>query len=472
MRIKSAPHTGATIWRLVRNGATWIAVLVALYALLGFLVLPTLLKPRLETVASERFSRQATLRRLEFNPFTWHARLLDFALTDRDPQRPFVRFETLDLDVSPASIRYRAPVLDAVRLSRPQVDLTRNEDGTYSVDDLAGGGAAEPEAPPPHFSLNNIEVDDATVTLDDRPHGQKIVVSGLDIGIPFVSSIPHDAEIRVKPKLQGAVDGTPFALKGDLSSPFGDTREATLDLDLEALPLQRYAEYVALPAKTKVTSGALTTHLKLAFVTDNGVARTIALSGTARLDQPALARGDGTPLASAGAIEVALGKADLLARSIALDTVVVDAPQADVRREGDGRLELARMLGPATPNAAGTKPTSQPWSFSIADARLVGGTVRVTDTAVSPTFAVVLSNVAIEGKAIASSGPGTLAVGFDVDDGARLDLQADVDVAAHKARGHVSFARFHLAKLYPYYAPALNLDVRSGTLDFAGDFDA
>jgi hypothetical protein len=285
-RIKSPSHTGTSIWRLVRNGATWIAVLVALYALLGFLVLPTLLKPRLETMVSERFSRQATLGRLEFNPFTWHARLLDFALTDRDPQRPFVRFETLDLDVSPATISHRAPVLDTVRLVRPQVDLTRNEDGTYSVDDLAGGGAAQPEAPALLFSLNNIEVDDATVTLDDRPHAQKIVVSSLDIGIPFVSSIPHDAQIRVTPKLQGAIDGTPFALQGDLSSPFADTREATLDLDLEALPLVRYAEYVALPAKTKVTGGALTTHLKLAFVTEQGVARTVSLSGQVRGTRP------------------------------------------------------------------------------------------------------------------------------------------------------------------------------------------
>src|SRR5512142_957903 len=132
----SGVRSEARIWRTLRNAATVLAVLVALYALLGFLVLPTLVKPRLETALSERFSRQATLGRLEFNPFTWHARLLEFALTDRDPQRPFVRFDALDLDVSLASIRHRAPVLDAVHLVRPRIDLTRNEDGTYSVDDV------------------------------------------------------------------------------------------------------------------------------------------------------------------------------------------------------------------------------------------------------------------------------------------------------------------------------------------------
>jgi hypothetical protein len=477
----SAVRSEARIWRALRNGATWLAVLVALYALLGFLVLPTLVKPRLETALSERFSRQATLARLEFNPFTWHARLLDFALTDRDPPRPFVRFDALDLDVSPASIRYRAPVLDTVRLARLQVDVTRNEDGTYSVDDLVTASPNEPkdaEAGPPLFSLNNIEVDDAIVTLDDRPHANKIVVSSLDIGIPFVSSIPHDAEIRVKPKLQGAVDGTPFGLKGDASSPFADTREATLDLDLEALPLPRYAEYVALPAKTKLASGALTTHLKLAFVTEKGVARTIALSGRARVEEPALARSDGTRLVSARSIDVGLAKLDVLARSIALDTLTIDAPEADVRREADGTLELARTFAstPPKPEAAKTeaaKAPERPWRFSVADARVAGGTVHVADNAVSPAFRADLSNVGIEGKSIASAGgAGAIAVRFDAADGAHGELQADVDLAARNARGHVALGRLHLAKLYPYYAPALNVEVRGGTFDVDADFDA
>ena len=71
--------------RRLRNGAVTIAVLVAVYALLGFLVLPLLAKPRIETALSDEFDRRATIGRLEFNPFTLHARLADFALADREP---------------------------------------------------------------------------------------------------------------------------------------------------------------------------------------------------------------------------------------------------------------------------------------------------------------------------------------------------------------------------------------------------
>src|SRR3954470_1705732 len=107
--------------RMLRNGAVAIAVLVAVYALLGFLVLPLVAKPRLEATLTQELERPAKLGRLEFNPFTWRARLSDFALADRTPQQSFARFARLDVDVSLASLRYFAPVLDAVRLVRPQI---------------------------------------------------------------------------------------------------------------------------------------------------------------------------------------------------------------------------------------------------------------------------------------------------------------------------------------------------------------
>ena len=46
-----------------------------------------------------------------------------------------------------------------------------------------------------------------------------------------------------------------------------------------------------------------------------------------------------------------------------------------------------------------------------------------------------------------------------------------VDLSRSAARGHFSLTNFHLAKLYPYYAETLDLEVRGGTIDLAADFD-
>jgi uncharacterized protein involved in outer membrane biogenesis len=471
----------------LRNGLVAALVAVALFALAGFLILPVIAKGRLEAAATQELGRRATLGKLEFNPFTLRARLTDFALADRDPQRVLAKFAALDVDLSLASLWKRAPVFDAVRLTRPQVNLTRNDDGTYSIDDLIERLAAEPDGPQALFSINNIEVDDGAVALDDRPHRRNVVVSNIGIGIPFLSSFPYDAQIHVTPRFGGTVDGSRFALTGTSTSPFEDTQEATLELNLDALPLAKYAEYASLPRGLKLKDGTLTTRLTLAFVTDKGVARAVSLAGTARVDRLAFARADDSPLAAVRAIDVALAKLDWLQRSIALDRVAIDGPDIALQRGADGTLEFERLLATPAPPARGSAsrpaarpspaqpgaPSAAPWKFAVAAGRITNGVLKLQDESVSPSFDVVLSNVAFEGRGIASSGKaGTFTIGFDSDEGARLDMRGELDVAARAAKGHFALTQFRLAKLYPYYASALNVDVRKGTLDLAGDFDA
>jgi len=468
----SGPAPTRLNWpRTLRNGVVAALVAIALFALLGFLIVPVVAKGKLEALATLELGRTTTLRRLEFNPFTLHARLFDLALADREPQRTLLRFDTLDVDLSLESLWKRAPVLDAVRLARPQIELVRTADGRYNIDDLIERIGKEPEGPPAHFSINNIEIDDGSVALDDRPHNRKVVVSKIGIGIPFLSSFPYDAQIHVTPRFDGAVDGAPFALTGNSTSPFEDTKEATLDLNLDALSLPRYAEYVPLPRGIAVRDGALTTRLALVFATDKGVARSVALSGTARIDKLAVARADGSPLASAAAIDIALGKLDALAQSIAVDKIAIEAPDVDVRRDADGTPEIVRILGGARPTAPAA-PSAPGWTFSIAEAHVANGKMRVTDNAVSPAFATALSNVGIDASRIVSKGaPGTVALRFETDEGAQFKAEGQADVAQGAVRGRFELAKMRVGTLRAYYATAMQAEFRKGALDFSSEFE-
>jgi uncharacterized protein involved in outer membrane biogenesis len=465
---------GAQWRRRWRNALIVAAALVGLYALLGFFVVPLLAKSKLETLVTAQLGRHATLRSVEFNPFTLRTTLHEFMLADREPGRTLFKFEVLDVDLSSASLWKWAPVFDAVRLVRPKLDLARNADGSYSIQDLIGHAAGTPDGPTPLFSINNIEIDDGAFSLDDRPHHRNVAVTNIGIGIPFLSSLPYEAQIRVTPRFDGAVDGARFVLTGSATTPFADREEATLELNLDALPLARYVDYAALPQGVKLKDGALTTRLKLAFVTEKGTPRTLTVSGTARVDRLAVARKDDSSLVAARVVETAIAGFDPLRRSIVLDRVSVDAPEGDLRRFADGALELERLLtAPSSDRGQAPKgdAPAAPWTFAVADARVRDGTLRVVDESVSPAFAVTLSNVTFAGKKIASSGvPGTVDVAFDADTGAHFGAHGDVDLAAKSARGHFSLTAFRLAKLYPYYADALDLEIRRGMLDLAGDF--
>ena len=473
------PAASESKWRRrLRRSLIAIVAVAALVAVLGFFVVPPIAKSKIEALAGSELGRSATLGKVAFNPFTLHAKLTDFALADRDAAHTFFSFSTLDVDVSISSLWHRAPVLDAVKLVRPQIELVRNADGAWNIQDLIDLALAPSGGPTPAFAIDNIEVEGGSISVDDRVKQHKTGISGIAIGLPVLSSIPHDAKIRVTPRIEGVIDGAKFALAGTSASPFADRVEATLDVDLDALQLPEYAAYAPLPQGLKLGDGALTTRLKLGFVTDRGAPSTMTLAGTARLDGLAVLRKDGSPLASAKAIEATIGKVDFLDRTIALDRVAIDAPEADLRRLADGSLEFGRLFAshadgalPAKQRAAPAAPSD--WAFGVAEVHIGGGVVHVTDAAVAPAFKDTLSNISIDGRKLASRGPpGTVDVAFDAADGAHFAMHADADLAAASARGNISVVKLSVAKLHQYYAQALDLDVRRGVLDFAGDFDA
>ena len=463
----------------IRRTAIGMAALVAVLAVLGFFAVPSIVKSKLEAYVTESTGRKATLGKVEFNPFTMRGRLTDFTLAHRASDQALFHFDALDLDVSAASLWRLAPVFNALRLTRPTVTYSRNADGTYDIQDLIDALFRPSDAPTPQFSLNNIEIEGGTVSLDDRLHRRKVALANLAIGIPFLSSLPHDAEIRVNPHFEGTLDGARFTLKGTMSTPFANRKEAAVDIEFDALALAGYVQYVPLPQGLKLAGGTLTTRLKLAFASEKGEPRSATLSGTARLDGLAVTRGDGSPLVGARSIAVAFGKLDPIGHAVVLDSVSVEAPDVDLRRGGDGVFEFQRLLTPdARPaSSAGTTPAARagaaPWTYSVADLNVAGGTVRVADEGVSPAFRVALSNVRVVAKKIASNGdPATVEADFDAESGAHYGATGNVDLAKGEARGHFALTKLRLASLYPYYADAVNLDVQRGELDLAGDFDA
>ncbi|HET7403760.1 MAG TPA: DUF748 domain-containing protein, partial [Usitatibacter sp.] len=461
--------------RRLRIALLAVVVLVALFAGLGFLAVPWIAKRQVVSLAASELGRQATVGDIRFNPFTLRGRISDFTLADREPGRTLLAFDSLDLDLAWDSVAKAALMVEGARLAGPRLRISLDAAGKSNVADIVEramaprpGGNALP------FAVHNIEVEGGTVLFEDARRGHKTEVSRLALGVPFLSSRPSDTTIRVKPHLSGVIDGATFAFEGTTSSPFDDIQRATLSLDLDALALPRYVEYAPLPNGLRLTDGALTTRLALSFLTWKGQARGLELAGTASLDRLAIARPDGSPLVAVKRVEAHLHQLDALGRSVSLDRVAVAGPEIDVRRREDGSLELpALFASPAVPvNGVQQDGSAQPWSWSVREASLSDGRVRFVDASVAPPYATTLSGFAIAAAKMASRGePGTIEASFQAEDGARFSAHANVDVAAQAARGRFEVQRVAIAPLHAYYDKSLAVDVRRGSVSFAGDFE-
>ena len=242
----------------------WLAYTLgacALLTLAAWIVVPPVVRSQLESRLTAALGRPTTVEAVAFDPFHLRLTVRKLAIADRNGPLPFFAFDVLVADLSLASVWRRAPVLDALKVTRPSLSLARDRDGRYNIEDLIEQALAGPSEPT-HFSLNNIEIDDGSIAFDDGVTGRKHELAGLDIGIPFLSSLRYQVDIRVTPRMNGTLNGSRFTLGGS-TLPFADSPEATLDIDLVALPLPSYVAYLPAKPPFEVAGGTLTTHLQV-----------------------------------------------------------------------------------------------------------------------------------------------------------------------------------------------------------------
>ena len=103
MNAATAPSPSPWPRRIVRATIALVA-LTLIVAIAGFLVIPRVVKAKLEAYATAATGRKATLGNVEFNPFTLRGTPTDFTLAHRASDQSFFRFDALDVEVSPATL--------------------------------------------------------------------------------------------------------------------------------------------------------------------------------------------------------------------------------------------------------------------------------------------------------------------------------------------------------------------------------
>jgi hypothetical protein len=449
----------------LRRVLLWTGGILIGFAVLGFLVAPALIKPALEQKLSAALDRNVTIARLDINPFAGSATLHDVSISERGQGPPMLTLAELYVNGEVASLFRWAPVISALKLTQPALNVVRNADKSYNFSDLLDRAPADSSAPPPRFSVSNIEVIDGRITFDDRPAHRKHEVSEISIGIPFVSSLPAQTEIKVEPRFSAMVNGRPVAISGE-TRPFKNTHETVLHWELGSLALPTYVEYVPASLPFKVDSGLLDANADLSFAGGGSEPPQFTLAGAFRLTDVVLRERGGAKLLRVPSLAVAIDRLDLTGGGVDLGSVAAEGVELDMSRDASGELNLARLV----PSGSGPA-SSQPFRFHVASIAVNHSTVRLADESVKPVFSSTLNEVAIRIANLASASDQKARVTFSFvsNTGARLSQQGTLALSPVRADSRLELTRFHLALLYPYYASALNLTIDDGTLDATTD---
>lgn len=382
----------------------WLAGIFVVFGVLGFFAAPPLLKSVLQKQLSAQLHREVSIETIDINPYGLSAKISGFSIK-AEGSKELAGFDELFVNLSSASIFKLATVVDEVRLQGLRVAVSRVAEGRYDVSDLLDEWMKpkdEPDTGTPRFSVNNIELINGTIVFEDQPKGKVHTISDINLGLPFVSSLPYQVEILVKPSFSATINGSPLALTGD-SKPFSETRESNLNLDLDRFELAGLQPYLPDSLPFRLKSGTLDTELKAMFKEVSDKVYSVSVVGAVHVSGLALTESEGQPLLGWKRLDIELDNADPINSKVAVKRIGLDGLDVALAVNKQGEFNVMRVADRlAKPVAATPEPKpapAKPFEWSLGEFALTNGLIRWQDeSSLTPVAGEVRNMLVSVGK--------------------------------------------------------------------------
>ena len=444
--------------------------------------------------AAELTGRSISAEKIRFNPFT--LRLVAQGLrvggpaagspTEDTAPGDALRLAEFDLDLSILGVRYLAPVIEGLRLVGPDVRIVRLADGRFDFQDILDRLEALPRSDPApedtgkgpaRFAFHNLEIVDGQIHFDDRQLTEQHDITALQVGVPFVSTLPADIETLVKPVLAAVIDGSPLSLGGD-TLPFHETRRSHLAVKLDDLVIGKYLKLSPVPFGFTSPEGTMSLDLEVGFHQD-AEGNHLTIDGPVRIDGLALDATGGDRLVAVKRLEARLAGVEPLISRFPVDSVSVDGLDVQVVRAADGSLPIAQAFTPKPTEPKPTESKSSSSGGSAVDWSVASTTVRhsritVTDRTTTPPVKLDQHDITVDLGAIGNRqrAPAPITVSLGHNASGRLDWKGELDLAKSRAGGQLGVALPGVADYLPYLVGQLAASLGTGALTFDSTFES
>ena len=456
---------------------------LALYSLLGFLILPGIALRVANQQLAHYATTPATLQRIELNPFSLEVTL--WGLNIGEPGKEQVGFERLYANLQLDSLWTKALHLADVELDKPKTEILFDKDGKLNLLGLFKVPASEPtpadpEAKPFPLRIERINLAGGNVHfLDERPSEPiEFLYDALDFELKNLSTLPEDSAdmtlVAAGPN-GGQIDWTgnfsltPIASEGKLKITDGKMK-AFWPYVRDAVPLVLEDGVVSLSTDYK---------LNLAKETE------LLLSNVAVSVAPfAIKAPDGRPLAKLERLEVTDTTVDLARQQVVVGKIRSQKLETWAALEADGQLDWQKLFAsqpskeaakakaePASTPAAADSPkepvaASKPWQVLLKDVQLRDYQVHLADRKAQPAVTLDLNplNLDLQNFDSLNGSPFTLKLDTGVGKQGRITADGEVNLAPVSAQLKVQTKDIDLRVAQSYINPFIRLELRSGML--------
>ncbi len=441
--------------------------LILLYGLLGFFVVPPVVKPKLIQALEGYTHRTVQLDAVHVNPFALSIDLEGFSLHDRDGAT-LVSFHELYVNYEIRSLFQNALVFSEFRLDTPYIAVRVLQDGKFSIHDLLEQQPADTTTKTgetKNLVIDNLTINQGTMYYEDlsRPVPLTKTIDSLDLSLKNFTTKPEEggayefeAVTRQDEKLHW---------RGDLSVT--PPHSAGL-IEISNLRVSTLWEFMRDRLNFTTPSGKVNLRGEYLFDLTRDTARFSLRNGRVDAWQLVIADpADSIPPISAPQIHASGISMEYPRNAVTIDTIVGVGAEIRTAYLADGTMTIQQLLTPR-PDPRDTVPSNM--SVVLKSLALQDLSFTLTDESQKPYAPVSLTNVSLAAANFTYGTPGIASVkGTGVlNGGGTFEAAGTFSLDPRKADLDLRLTKSPLPALQPYISRYSRAQLRAGTYSLQG----
>ncbi|MDY7032172.1 MAG: DUF748 domain-containing protein [Thermodesulfobacteriota bacterium] len=449
-----------------------------LYTIVGFFVVPPILKSILTKKLTEQLRREVSIQDIDMNPYALSLRVEGLSIMEPEGPDVFVSFNELYVNLEIISALKRGIIVREFRIETPYVHVIHREKGRFNFSDLIMEKKEEEETEettgtPLRFSVSNIQLKNGSINVWDDPPEKEHKIDDINIMIPFISNLPYHVETFIKPSFHAKFNKTTVSAEGK-TKPFADTLETVLEFELKDINIPYYLTYVPFKMSYKIPKGLLDVNGTLSYLHHAETRSAISLAGNIALKSVEIVDTKDHPILMLPYFAVSIHSAEPMAKKIHLSEILIQSPQVNVQRDHEGKINVLSLFPEkkAEKESPESKSNGQPFSIVADDMKLVACKILFSDLSGSRPFQTILNPINVNVRDF-SNGKGDLSSfhsSLETDAGESLKLEGTFSIDPLTAEGSLHLEGVPIQKYDPYYGKYIAFSVEDGALEFQTSF--
>ncbi len=458
------------------KGTKWLTILgviMVFYTVVGFFVVPAIVKAQMLKRLPALTKRQVAIERVKFNPYVLSLTIDGFSLKETNGE-VFSSFGELYVNFQLSSIFKGAWVFDEISLQDPFAQITYLQDGTFNFANLISNSSPAPPPqkpqPPPPVIVYHLRITNAALAFADltRKEPFKILYQPINVNLNDFTTLRDKS--------------SPYqiAATGDSGESFGWSGDITVNplsssgtFRLNGLKLNKYMPYSHDFALFDIVDGQvdLATDYRYDSATnalDLEVSNAVMTLSRFRLKTP----DTGEEVLSIPELSVKQVEASVARRAAKIGAVKSSGGMVLVRQNKDETINLlANLVPPPKEAATNSAPAAgPPWTVKIDEIAFDNYAIKAEDKKPPKPAAFNIDQLGFNLKNVSnlSNAPVTFALSLRLQETGLIGVTGAVTLSPPSADVLIGVTNLDLRMVQSYLEQQVKMAVARGALNVNG----